>query len=210
MKKVTIIDYGMSNLLSIARAIEHVGAEVILTDNPDVICKSDYVILPGVGAFRDGMAELIKRNLPSAIHAFVKTGKPFMGICLGMQMMLDRGEEIEETKGLGIIPGEVIALPTIKKNGLINTIPHMCWSEVNYKGEKKNTPFEEIDNRSYMYFVHSFYANPEKQEHCFATSSFGDMNFCSVVHKQNAWGMQFHPEKSGQTGLNMLKGFLKA
>lgn len=208
MKKVTIIDYGMSNLLSIARAIEHVGAEVILTDDPDVICKADYVILPGVGAFKDGMAELEKRNLPSAIHAFVKTGKPFMGICLGMQMMLERGEEIEETKGLGIIPGEVIALPTIQKNGFVNTIPHMCWSEVNYKGENKNTPFEEFDNMSYMYFVHSFYANPAKQEHCFATSSFGDMNFCSVVHKENAWGMQFHPEKSGQNGLNMLKGFL--
>jgi len=209
MKKVTIIDYGMSNLLSIARAFEHVGAQVILTRDPDIIFKSEYLILPGVGTFKDGMAELNKRNLPSAIHAYIQKGKPFLGICLGMQMMLERGDEIEETKGLGIIPGEVIALPTIQKNGLINTIPHMCWSQINFKRDNVKTPFKDIENMSYMYFVHSFYASPKKQENCFATSSFGDINFCSVVNYQNTWGMQFHPEKSGENGLKILSGFLQ-
>ncbi len=209
MKKVTIIDYGMSNLLSITRAMEQVGAEVVLTEQPEIICEADYLILPGVGTFPDGMRELNKRNIPEAIHTFLKTGKPFMGICLGMQMMFESGEEIEKTNGLGIIPGEVVALPPVQQNGEVNTIPHMCWSEVNYKRDTKQTPFESIDNHSYLYFVHSFYANPSKEEDCFATSSFGDINFCSVVNHKNAWGMQFHPEKSGEIGLKILLGFLK-
>lgn len=209
MKNVTIIDYGMSNLLSIARAFEHVGAEVTITESSDIIRAADILILPGVGAFKDGMAELNKRNIPEAIHEFLKSGNPFMGICLGMQMMLEFGEEVEKTKGLGIISGDVIALPAVQQNGKSNTIPHMCWSEVCFERDSFHTPFETLDNRSYMYFVHSFYANPERPEHCFATSSFGDMNFCSVVNHENAWGMQFHPEKSGKDGLEILKSILK-
>jgi glutamine amidotransferase len=208
MKNVTIIDYGMSNLLSIARAIEHVGAEVIITDNPNVICKADYLILPGVGAFYDGMHELNKRFIPSAISQYLATGKPFLGICLGMQMMLDEGEEIQLTKGLGIIPGYVKPLPLIQKDESKNTIPHVCWSKVKYRHLCKGTPFENIEDNSYFYFVHSYFAAPTINANSFASTSFGDIEFSSVVNKDNAWGMQFHPEKSGEIGLSVLSKFI--
>lgn len=208
MKQVTIIDYGMSNLLSISRAFEHLGVNVILTDDTDTIQKADYLILPGVGAFCDGMNELNKRFIPSAIKQYLGTGKPFLGICLGMQMMLDEGEEIQITKGLGIIPGYVKPLPLIQENGNKNTIPHVCWSKVEYKQLCKGTPFEHIEDNSYFYFVHSYFAAPTIKTNSFANTSFGDIEFSSVVNKDNAWGMQFHPEKSGEIGLSVLSKFL--
>jgi glutamine amidotransferase len=209
MKKVTIIDYGMSNLLSISRAIEKVGGEVELTENPSLIEKADYLILPGVGAFYDGMNELNNRNIPEAIHAFLKSGKPFLGICLGMQMMLEEGTEIQTTKGLNIIPGQVLPLPEKNAAGQFNTIPHIGWNSLNIKNNIQNTPFESLTESSMMYFVHSFYATPSNPNHAFASTPFSDVEFCCIVNKDNAWGTQFHPEKSGVEGLSILNNFLK-
>jgi glutamine amidotransferase len=207
MKKVTIIDYGMSNLLSISRAIEKVGALVNLTENPNEIAKAELLILPGVGAFYDGMHELTKRNIPEAIGVFIKTGKPFLGICLGMQMMLGEGTEVKSTVGLGIIPGKVLPLPKTSAMGHINTIPHIGWAPLNSTSEKYSTllPNEEA---SFMYFVHSFFASPDESKHSIASTIFSDIQFTSVINKDNAWGTQFHPEKSGEIGLKMLENFL--
>lgn len=209
MKKVTIIDYGMSNLLSISRAIEKVGGTVELTEDPSIIEAADYLILPGVGAFFDGMNELNARNIPDAIHAFIKTGKPFLGICLGMQMMLEEGTEIQITKGLNIIPGKVLPLPQKNSAGQFNTIPQIGWNSLDLKKNTQNTPLEGLTESSMMYFVHSFYAMPDDTNHVFATTPFSDFEFCSIVNKDNAWGMQFHPEKSGVEGLSILKNFIE-
>lgn len=208
MKKVTIIDYGMSNLLSISRAIEKVGAEVMVTEDAEQIATADLLILPGVGAFYDGMNELNKRELPEAIHAFVKSGKPLLGICLGMQMMLAEGTEIQPTPGLGIIPGSVLPLPYKSGTGQTNTIPHIGWAALKSCSSEYNALLPAEEN-SFMYFVHSYYANPTKREHCIATTTFSDMSFTSVVNKDNAWGTQFHPEKSGELGLQLLKYFIE-
>jgi imidazole glycerol-phosphate synthase subunit HisH len=207
MKKVTIIDYGMSNLLSISRAMEKVGAEVLVTGDADRIAASDLLILPGVGAFYDGMNELEKRNIPEAIHAFLKTGKPFLGICLGMQMMLGEGTEVKTTRGLGIVEGKVLPLPEKNKNGENNTIPHIGWSLIT---QHDNTPGKNIlpANGSFMYFVHSYYANPVHAENAFASTPFSDTTFTSIINKDNAWGTQFHPEKSGEPGLALLSAFI--
>jgi len=208
MKEVTIIDYGMSNLLSIQRAIEHVGGKVKLSSDPNEIVASDYVILPGVGAFPNGMQELNMRNLPEAIGAFTQTGKPFLGICLGMQMMLSHGEEGGGALGLNLIQGNVRSLPRFQKNGIKNKIPNMCWSEVNFFKEIEHTPFKNIPQNAYMYFVHSYFAKPTNENHVFATSKFGDIDFCCAIRSENSWGMQFHPEKSGKDGLLFLQAFL--
>lgn len=208
MKKVTIIDYGMSNLLSISRAIEKVGAEVTVTENPNEIAKADLLILPGVGAFYDGMRELTNRNIPEAIETFIKTGKPFLGICLGMQMMLGEGTEVKATKGLGIIPGKVLPLPNTNALGHINTIPHIGWAPLQSASIEYPMLLPKED-ASFMYFVHSYYASPEQAHHAIANTAFSDMRFTSVVNKDNAWGTQFHPEKSGELGLNLLRQFIQ-
>lgn len=205
MKKVTIIDYGMSNLLSISRAMEKVGAEVSITGDADFISSADLLILPGVGAFYDGMCELQKRNIPEAIGQFLKTGKPFLGICLGMQMMLGEGTEVKPTRGLGIIDGKVLPLPVTNTKGENNTIPHIGWSTVTPNNSSAKSILPE--HNSFMYFVHSYYANPVHTECAFASTPFSDIQFTSVVNKDNAWGTQFHPEKSGEQGLTLLHNF---
>ncbi|MBW7846036.1 MAG: imidazole glycerol phosphate synthase subunit HisH [Bacteroidia bacterium] len=203
MKKVTIIDYGMSNLLSISRALEHIGFEVLVTASADTISKSELLVLPGVGAFYDGMSELNKRNIPEAITNFIKTGNPFLGICLGMQMMLSIGTEIETTTGLNIIPGTVSPLPKTNQDASRNIIPHIGWTEINIVRHQHT--FNTVTSPTYMYFVHSFFANVDNENNTVAHSPFGDTNFTSIINKDNAWGTQFHPEKSGIAGLGILK-----
>lgn len=207
MKTITVIDYGMSNLLSISRAIEKVGAKVKITENPEYIASADLLVLPGVGAFYDGMRELKNRGIPDSITSFIKTGKPFLGICLGMQMMLGEGTEVKATAGLGIIPGKVLPLPKVNGLGQPNTIPHIGWASLQAKSTKYSSLLPKQES-SFMYFVHSFYASPDQTEHTIACTEFGDLSFTSVVNKDNAWGTQFHPEKSGEIGLNVLSNFL--
>lgn len=208
MKSITIIDYGMSNLLSISRALEYVGGKVKVSDKAEDILNADCVVLPGVGAFPDGMRELKQRHLPEAIYNFVKTGKPFLGICLGMQMMLSEGEEGQRTEGLNLIPGEVVSLPHAQMDGTKNKIPNVCWSEVTCRQEKQNTPFEHLPSDAFMYFVHSYFVKPSNTSHSFATTAFGDIDICCTIHHENMWGMQFHPEKSGKDGLELLRSFV--
>jgi imidazole glycerol-phosphate synthase subunit HisH len=207
-KIVHIIDYGMSNLLSISRAFEHVGASVKIIHNPDEISQAGYLVLPGVGAFPDAMTELNNRNLTEAIKIHTKTGKPLLGVCLGMQLLLSRGFEIKETEGLALIPGEVKTLP---KNDINFKVPNINWHSIfePKMGRWKNTVLDDVKEHSHFYFVHSFHAIPENNNHILALSNFGKVNFAAAVINENIVGTQFHPEKSAEIGLKLISNFLR-
>lgn len=209
MKKVSIIDYGMGNLLSMQRALEKNGAQVSVATTPEEILLADRLVLPGVGAFPDGMAELNTRGMISAIHEYVKTGKILLGVCLGMQMLFDESEEIQATTGLGLIKGRVIKLPEMQANGQLNKVPHVAWSQI-YPTENswENTFLRTTQPGTFMYFVHSFYAVPDNENSILAQSPFGDIQFCAAARSENVWGTQFHPEKSGEEGLKLLRKFI--
>jgi len=207
VKNISIIDYGMSNLLSIQRAFEHVGANVNIVTTENQILSSDYLVLPGVGAFPDGMNELNTRNLDAAIRAYSQKERPLLGVCLGMQMLLTKGFEHKETDGLGIIEGEVLPLPKDMPNF---KIPNINWHEIiePNDGRWENTILKNTKNQTCFYFVHSFYASPKNTRDILANSSFGTLQFASAIQKEHVFGTQFHPEKSGEEGLNLLKKFL--
>jgi glutamine amidotransferase len=206
-KRVSIIDYGMSNLLSICRAFEHIGAKVDVIDDPGKVLSSDYLVLPGVGAFPDGMKELDKRGLTIPIREFAASGKPLMGVCLGMQMLLSKSYEHTETAGLDIIEGEVLALP---RDMAGFKVPNINWhsAEENSGVKWEKSIFDKTKAATCFYFVHSYYARPARNENVLATSQFGDLKFTSAVIKDNVSGTQFHPEKSGEDGLNLLRSFM--
>ena len=207
VKSVSIIDYGMSNLLSICRAFEHVGAKVNVVNCEKDILNSSYLVLPGVGAFPDGMNELKSRNLVDAIKLFSEKERPLLGICLGMQMLLSKGFEHREVEGLGIIEGEVLPLP---KNMPHFKIPNINWHAINEpsEGKWKESILSQTKSETCFYFVHSYYASPINSENILAESQFGDLKFAAAVIKNNVSGTQFHPEKSGEDGLKVLNSFL--
>lgn len=207
MKSITIIDYGMSNLLSISRAFEHINARVTIADTHEKIRQADYLVLPGVGAFPDGMKELEIREMIEPVKEHAASGKPLLGICLGMQMLLTTGNEHHLTKGLGIVPGEVVPLP---KDTIGYKVPNINWHKV-FEPEPdrwRSTIFKETTNNTDFYFVHSYFAQPSSNKDVLALSQFGDLKFAAAVQKENVTGTQFHPEKSGEKGLNLLLNFL--
>ena len=203
LKTVHIIDYGSSNLLSISRAFEHIGAQVIIIQNAEDIQNANHLILPGVGAFPDGMQALQKSGFDQAIQFYVRTGKPLMGICLGMQLLLDIGTEIQACKGLGLIPGKVIELP---RNQPGFKVPNINWHQA--KVTQAHPLFEDISKAEMYYFVHSYYAQTDHANNAIALTDYGDIKFASAIAKDNVMGTQFHPEKSGEKGLQMLQNFL--
>lgn len=208
-KKVTIIDYGAGNILSVSQAIEHCGAETILSANPEEILKSDYVILPGVGAYGKAMDQLNDKNLKECILEYAKTERPFLGICLGMQMMLDSSEEFGKNEGVGLIPGQVKAIPGTTTTNQPHKIPHIGWTPIEELEQNwDNTILKGIPNRTPFYFVHSFTAHPENEENRLADSYYNGRRIAATVFNKNMYGCQFHPEKSGEFGLKILKNFL--
>ncbi|MCK9491399.1 MAG: imidazole glycerol phosphate synthase subunit HisH [Sulfurimonas sp.] len=205
--KISIIDYEIGNVKSIKNALKKIGVESILTNDRKTILSSDGLILPGVGAFAHGMNNLQKYGLQEIINDFVNTKKPFMGICLGMQMLMEESEEFGITKGLGLIEGKVIKLPVQKTN--YEKSPHVSWNEiVKNKITWKDTILGDIPEQSDMYFVHSFVASPMNEENILSTTEYYDYKFCSAVKKDNIYGCQFHPEKSGKMGLNIIQNFV--
>mgnify|MGYP006083397951 CR=1 FL=1 len=209
-KNIVIIDYGIGNLLSVTRAVEFCGANPILTDCPNKITNADRLILPGVGAFSDGMKGLADKNLIGPINDFVRKGNPFMGICLGMQMMLDESDEFGINKGLGLISGKVTSIPKNSLNDNKYKIPHTGWNSLESGAKCKNwqnTILQNTKKGECVYFVHSFYAIPKKEEHVLATCSYAGKDLCAVVNNENIYGCQFHPEKSGAFGISILGTF---
>lgn len=208
MKKVTIVDYGMGNVFSVASAFEHAGAQVQLSYDPEVIAKADRLILPGVGAFADGMHELSNRNLIPAIHKFVTSDKPMLGICLGMQMLFDSTEEFGIHDGLGIISGKVCKIPEQKIDGSRRKIPHIGWNKIS-PSKSAEPLLTAIDHEFYCYFVHSFSAIPQSPEILVADCDYDGYKIAALVRKNMVWGCQFHPEKSSDFGIEIIKNFLK-
>ncbi|TGM31714.1 imidazole glycerol phosphate synthase subunit HisH [Leptospira biflexa] len=209
---VLIIDYGVGNLLSVQRGFEHCGAKVEISSDPDQILKASHVILPGVGAFANAMEALHERNLTEVIHEVVKKGKPFLAICLGMQMLLDESEEFGLTKGLGLISGRVVPIPSTTSNGLSQKIPHIGWSELypaNQSNQWNSKILETLEFEDSVYFVHSFMALPIDNQNRLADTFYGGNRISSVIGRDNVFGCQFHPEKSGQVGLKILSQFIK-
>lgn len=209
--KLVIIDYGMGNVLSVSRAFESFGTIPELTADPTKISEADCVVLPGVGGFPHGMDELRSRSLIKPIQDFASSGRPFLGICLGMQMMLDASEEFEATKGLGLIPGTVKAIPKINSEGAAHKIPHIGWNKLQNPVARetwKNTVLEGVSQESYTYFVHSYTAQPDMAEHRLADTYYNGELISAAIQKGNLYGCQFHPEKSGKVGLKIISNFL--
>ena len=195
---IAIIDYGVGNLSSIDNALKKLGFESIVTDNPKEIESAQGVILPGVGAFKDAMESLRQMKLDKFIVDLAESGKPILGICLGMQVLYEKSYEDGEWEGLGILKGDVVKFEsdTLK-------IPHMGWNSLIIN--KQDDIVKYISEGEYVYFVHSYYASPG-EDHVVSYCDYG-VKFPAMVAKGNVYGIQFHPEKSGKTGLNILKAF---
>lgn len=203
--KIIIVDYGLSNLYSISKALRRFSNNVIITDELSVLESADAVVLPGVGAFAEGMKGLEARGLISGIRDFVKTGKPLLGICLGAQLLLSKGYEFGVFGGLDVVEGEVVRFPEIDDS----KIPHVGWNKIYTKhAEWKQTILDKISQNVNMYFVHSYIFKLKNKENIFALTQYGDFEFCSIFKKDNIYGCQFHPEKSGEIGLQILKNFI--
>jgi glutamine amidotransferase len=206
--RIALIDYDLGNVRSILSAFKNQGANIFLTNDKNKILESDGVILPGVGAFKYGMDSLKKYDLVDTINEYIQTGKPFMGICLGMQMLFDESEEFGNTLGLGLIPGRVIKFP--KKDVNSEKLPHISWNELNSKDKKWfGTILEDVNKGTDMYFVHSFVVQPEDENSILSSTNYLGYSFCSSVKKDNIYGCQFHPEKSGKAGLKIIKNFIR-
>ena len=207
---LSIIDYGMGNLLSVIRAVEHCGGEATLATTPEDIDKAEYLILPGVGAYGDGMDELKKGNLIDPIRNHAKKNRPLLGICLGMQLLMDRSEEFGDYDGLRLIEGAVIPIPDTGTDGKAHRIPHVGWNELaNSEGVSwSGSILDGIEMGSSMYFVHSFMASPMSPSHRLAYCQYNGRKISAVIQNENIIGCQFHPEKSGKEGLKILKNFM--
>ena len=199
---VAIIDYDAGNIKSVEKAIQFLGEEAIITRNPDEILSASHVILPGVGAFGDAMEKLHKYGLISVIHEVVKRDIPFLGICLGLQLMFDRSEETPGVEGLSILKGEIKRIPD--KEDL--KIPHIGWNSLKYPNVGRL--YKDIPEDSCVYFVHSYYLDAEEKDIVVATTEYGT-NIHASVEKGNVFACQFHPEKSSSVGLKILENFLK-
>ncbi len=207
--RVAIVDYGIGNVFSVARALEHCGAEAYLTADPVKIEKADYLILPGVGAFADAMKGLREKNLLDAVKSFCLRDRPFMGICLGMQMMLDSTEEFGHHEGIGLIPGRVEAIPDHDASGKRHKLPHIGWNRLLFnEGNYDDRLLSGVESGSFVYFVHSFSASPQEQERRVADTEYNGCRISAIIKSGNLYGCQFHPEKSGKVGLKLITNFI--
>jgi glutamine amidotransferase len=199
---IALIDYGMGNIRSVSKAFESSGGQVVITQKAEDIMKAKAIVLPGVGAFRDCMDNLSKLGLISTIREEIIKGKPYLGICLGMQILFSESEEFGISKGLDILKGRVVRFKLSNEY----KIPHMGWNTVKFK--KKSKILEEIPDKSYFYFVHSYYVVPEDSKVVGGITDYG-VDFSSMIIYENIFATQFHPEKSQKMGLKLIKNFVK-
>lgn len=195
---IAVVDYGMGNLRSVQKGFHKVGMDAIITDNPRLIAEASHIVLPGVGAFKDCMLNLESRSLVEPVLKGIKAGKPFLGICLGLQLLFEESEEFGSHNGLGLIKGKVARFP---KSDL--KVPHMGWNDVHIS--RNSRLLNKSDEGSYFYFVHSYYVVPD-EEVTITTTDYGQ-TFTSSIEKDNIFACQFHPEKSQHAGLKLLKRF---
>ncbi|MBT3189160.1 MAG: imidazole glycerol phosphate synthase subunit HisH [Anaerolineae bacterium] len=200
---IAIIDYGAGNLHSVQKAIEFVGGQAQITNSVEKILTADKTILPGVGAFKDGMDGLEANNLIPVIKEFAASGKPLLGICLGMQLFFDEGHEHGIHEGLGILPGRVLGFDFEDKS---LKIPQIGWNTIAF--EKENPLTSELPDESYVYFNHGYYCETANAARSLASTEYG-IKFTSIVNAENIYGVQFHPEKSQKIGLQILRNFVE-
>ena len=196
---IGIIDYGMGNLRSVQKAFEFIGQEAVISSDPEVLKQADKVVLPGVGAFAEAMENLRSTKLIDVVYDAIERKKPFLGICLGMQLLFDCSQEGGNVQGLGIIKGEVVKFDLPKEY----KVPHMGWNALSFRDCYL---WDGIEGGAHTYFVHSYYVKPTDDEVVAATADYG-MPFTAAIHRGNIFATQFHPEKSGEVGLAMLKNF---
>ena len=210
--KVTIIDYGLSNLLSVQHAFAHFGAETLVTDKAADILAAEALVLPGVGAFQDGMNGLEKLGLVEPIRQKAAAGTPLLGICLGMQMLFDESEEFGLHAGLGLIPGRVVKIPDTDADGQPQRVPHISWNPLYPGGNRtdfEGTALAGLTPGEECYFIHSYEAKPAEDADCLAYTVYGGRKICAAAVHGSVLGCQFHPEKSGEVGLKIIEEFLK-
>jgi glutamine amidotransferase len=211
--EVVLVDYGMANLLNVARALSHCGATVKITENPADVERATRLVVPGVGAFQDSIEEVKRRGFVDAIRRYVETGRPFLGICVGMQILFDVSEEFGEHAGLGILPGRVRAVPAETATGEKQRVPHIGWSHLHAPESGRAwdrtllQPFE--GQQPAVYFVHSFAPVPDEDRDRLADCLYGGRRICAAVQRGNIMATQFHPERSGKAGLTLLKHFIE-
>jgi glutamine amidotransferase len=212
MQKITLLDYGMCNMLNVARALEHAGADVHVTEDSKEATAAERLVVPGVGAFSECMRAVNNLGHGDAILEFVKSGRPMLGICVGMQILFEASEEFGETPGLGILPGRVRIIPNIKASGVPQRVPHIGWNHlIEPQGGRSwektlLQPFGAVGPA--VYFVHSFAAQPSNDDDRLADCDYGGHRISAMVKRDNVTATQFHPERSGMVGLSMLKEFL--
>ena len=204
-KRVIVLDYGAGNLRSVARAVEHVGFTADVSDNPRALDDADAVVMPGVGAAADTMHHLQDGGFVEPLRAYIKEGRPFLGVCMGFQALLDVSEEGGEHQCLGVVPGRVRKLPSANGSGTALKIPHMGWNQVTQVHD--HPVFAGVPDGSYFYFVHSYYPDPEDQSLVIGRTDYG-VTFASAIARKRLVATQFHPEKSGAAGLQLYKNFL--
>ena len=211
MMSTVVIDYGIVNLKNILRSFEYIGVPIDSAVDPDQVLKADRIILPGVGAFASGMNELRTRGMDEAVKCIANAGRPVLGICLGMQMLLDSSIEYGQHQGLGLIPGSVVPIPTNSAGMGRRKIPHIGWNALRYPSHAsswKNSCLNRAPEGSFFYFVHSFMVVPEKSSHILAQCIYEGLSVTAAIKKDNITGLQFHPERSGPIGLEILHEFM--
>lgn len=209
---VAILDYGMGNLKSVWNALDFCGASAVISGDPLVILAADHLVIPGVGAFGDGMRELRRRGLDDAIRTYCGMDRPLLGICLGMQMLFEESEEMGLHRGLGIIPGRVRMIQAASADGLTIKVPHIGWSPLMMPQGRpswEGTLLRDTPAGAEMYFVHSFKAHPENDVHLLACADYRGHRICAAVRSGNVHGLQFHPERSGPDGLAVIRRFIE-
>lgn len=197
---IGIIDYGVGNLQSVYNGFKHVTDDIVVTSNKNIIEEASHIILPGVGAFGKAMENLEKGGFIDLIYKEINKGKPFMGICLGMQLLLSESEEMGNYKGLNLIPGKVLKF---KECGY--KIPQIGWNNIHIK---QNTLYKNVPDKSMFYFVHSYYVKPNDNNVIGTETEYNNITYCSSIEKDNIFATQFHPEKSGKYGIEILKNFV--
>lgn len=205
MKNISIIDMGINNIRSVVGALNYLGFKTIVTKDESKIMDSSALILPGVGSFPEGIKNLEKNNLDLIIKNFFQQGKPILAICLGFQMLFTSSEEFGNTKGLNILNGKVKSLKSLKTN---KTIPNLGWNVINYKKNKTNFLFDQLDAKPALYFIHSFHVEIKDKKYITSSMNFGKKKIVTSIQYKNLYGVQFHPEKSGKNGIKIIKNFL--
>ncbi len=209
---ITIVDYGIGNIFSVARAFQHCGAETLVTDKPADILAATRLVLPGVGAFSNGMSGLRDRGLIGPIKTYAASDRPLLGICLGMQMLFSESSEFGNYEGLGLIEGKILPIEPKGPEGAPLKVPHIGWNELVRSSEApewKDSVLRHVAELEHCYFVHSFTAVPASEKHRLSDANYGSSRISAAVAKGKIYGCQFHPEKSGATGLRIIKGFLE-